>query len=316
MVRQMATTSKVPIAPRLLREEKYTFQKKISDLVKWHNIHPDLVSNFDQTPLSYIIVGNTTLEFEGATSVPVKGKGKRKQITGTFTISASGKLLPLQLIYAGKTERRHSQGIKLPSEFDVTHSEDHWSNKILARQHVTEVIMPYAKQQRKELGLSDDHKCLLIFDVFKGQTTNAHLQFLDENNFVYVFVPPNLTNHFQPLDLNVNSHAKKFLKETFQQWYLQQIQKELDSGKNIYQVDIETKLSTKKPIHARWIIRLYNKFRNSDEMVIKAFQVASITETLGATHISMFPTLSVKLTLVGGWVSTVTLKLYSELSVF
>ena len=94
------------------------------------------------------------------------------------------------------------------------------------------------------------------------------------------------------------------------------MQKELDSGKNIYQVDIETKLSTKKPIHARWIIRLYNKFRNSDEMVIKAFQVASITETLGATHISMFPTLSVKLTLVGGWVSTVTLKLYSELSVF
>ena len=81
MVRRMATTSKVPIAPGLLREEKYTFQKKISDLVKWHNIHPDLVSNFDQTPLSYIIVGNTTLEFEGATSVPVKGKGKSKQIT-------------------------------------------------------------------------------------------------------------------------------------------------------------------------------------------------------------------------------------------
>ena len=35
-----------------------------------------------------------------------------------------------------------------------------------------------------------------------------------------------------------------------------------------------------KPIHARWIIRLHDKFRNFDEMVIKAFQTASITETL------------------------------------
>ena len=235
--------------------------------------------NFDQTPLSYITVGNTTLEFEGAIWVPVREKGKSKQITGTFTISASGKFLPMHLIDAGKTERSHPEGIKSPSEIDVTHSENHWSNEILACQHVTEVIIPYAKQQRKELGLSVDHKCLPIFEVFKGQTTDAHLQFLDEK-FAYVFVPPNLTNHCQPLDLNVNSHAKTFLKEKFQQWCAQQVQKELDSGRIIYQVDIETRLSIMKPTHARWIIRLYDKFRNSDEMVINAFQMASITEAL------------------------------------
>ena len=95
-----------------------------------------------------------------------------------------------------------------------------------------------------------------------------------------MFVPPNLTNHFQLLDLNVNSHAKTFLKEKFQQWCAQQVQKELDSGRIIYQVDIETRLSIMKPTHARWIIRLYDKFRNSDEMVINAFQMASITEAL------------------------------------
>ena len=35
-----------------------------------------------------------------------------------------------------------------------------------------------------------------------------------------------------------------------------------------------------KPIHARWIISFYDKFCNSDEMVLKAFQMASITEAL------------------------------------
>ena len=131
MVRGTATTSKVPTAPGLLREEKYTFQKidkvikTIHELIKWHNIPPDLVLNFDQTLLSYITVGNTTLEFEGTTSVPVKGKGKSKKITRTFTISASGKFLLMQLIYVTKTERCHPQGIKFPSEFNATHSENH-----------------------------------------------------------------------------------------------------------------------------------------------------------------------------------------------
>ena len=35
-----------------------------------------------------------------------------------------------------------------------------------------------------------------------------------------------------------------------------------------------------KSIHAPWIISLYDRFCNSDEMVIKAFQMASVTEAL------------------------------------
>ena len=81
MVKRMVTTLKIPVAPGLLKEEQLTFQRKIQTLIKWHDIPKDLVLNFDQTPLSYITVGNNTLEFEGAKSVPVKVKGKGKQIT-------------------------------------------------------------------------------------------------------------------------------------------------------------------------------------------------------------------------------------------
>ena len=42
----------------------------------WDKIPKELIINFDQTLLSYITVGNTTLEFSGAQSVPVK---ERKQ---------------------------------------------------------------------------------------------------------------------------------------------------------------------------------------------------------------------------------------------
>ena len=97
MVKRMATTSKIPVAPGLLKEEQLTFQRKIQALIKWHD-PKRLVLNFGQTPLSYITAGNNALEFEGAKSVPVKGKGKGKQITGTFTVSATGRFLTMQLI--------------------------------------------------------------------------------------------------------------------------------------------------------------------------------------------------------------------------
>ena len=95
MVKRMATASKIPAAPGLLKEEQLNFQQKIQALINRYDIPKELVLNFDQMPLSYSTVGNNTLEFEGARSVPVKGKEEGKQITETFTVSATGLFLPM-----------------------------------------------------------------------------------------------------------------------------------------------------------------------------------------------------------------------------
>ena len=58
--------------------------------VKKHKIPEELILNYDQTPLSYVCTSNTTLEVRGSKSVPIVGKGKQTQITGTFTVSADG----------------------------------------------------------------------------------------------------------------------------------------------------------------------------------------------------------------------------------
>ena len=84
--RRMATTCKIPVAPALLEEEKFTFQRNIEREVDSHNIPEELILKFDQTPLSYVCTSNTTLEVQGKKSVSVVGKGKQKQITGTFTV--------------------------------------------------------------------------------------------------------------------------------------------------------------------------------------------------------------------------------------
>ena len=176
----------------------------------------------------YITVENNNLEFEGAKSVPVKGKGKWKQITGIFAVSATGRFLPMQLVYAGKSKRCHPQGIEFPSGFDVTHPLIHWSNEDLAIQLICEIILPYVDKIKEELGLPKNQKSLLIYDVFKEQTTKRYT----------------------------------------------------DNGKDVYEADVDTRLSRMKPIHVHWIIGLCDKLWNSEKMIENGLKAVVITEAL------------------------------------
>ena len=118
---------------------------------------------------------------------------------------------------------------------------------------------------KEELVLPKDQKSLLIYDVFMGQTTKRYIGFLLENNTDHVHVPANLTHEFQPLDVNVNGVAKGFLKDKFQTWYTDEIQKQMHNGKGVYEADVDTSFSRMKPIHARWVFGLYDKLRNSEK---------------------------------------------------
>ena len=125
-----------------------------------------MIINFDHTPLPYVVTAISTLNEKGAKSVPLQGKGK-KQITGTFAVSMTGDFLPMQLIYEGKTPRCLPKDVEFPKEFDVTFTPNHWSNKEKSKQ-LLDVIFPYLKKKKHDLGLTGDQKSLLIYDVFTG----------------------------------------------------------------------------------------------------------------------------------------------------
>ena len=133
---------------------------------------------------------------------------------------------------------------------------------------------------KEELGLPKDQKSLLIYDVFKGQTTKRYTDFLLENDLAHVHVLANLTHIFQPLDINVNGVAKGFLKDQFQKWYTGEIQRQMDNGKGVYEVDVDTQLSRMKPIHARWVISCAIPTSNSEKVIENGFRAATITEAL------------------------------------
>ena len=240
----------------------------------------DLNLNLDQTPLSYVCSASHTLHEKGAKSVPLVGKGKKKQITGMFTVTMSGLFLAMQLIHEGKTPQCLPQGISFPENFNLTFTPNHWSIEDKVIEHLEKVVFPFIVEKRKELPLPDEQKAILVFDVIKGQKTERVQHLIADNNCVCVFVPAHMTNYFQPLDLTVNGPAKQFLKGKFQEWYAREIAKQVDKGIDVYSIHVNTKLSVMKPIHAHWLVGLCDHLQNKPEVIRKEFEMAGIVEVV------------------------------------
>ena len=188
--------------------------------------------------------------------------------------------LPLQLIYQGTTDRGLPKGVELPDDWDVTYTANHWSNESKAIQHLQMVVFPYIKKRKVELKLPEHQKAMLIFDVFKGQVTDKVTKFIEENDFVIVYVPNNMADQFQPLDLNVNGQAKEFLKKKFECWYAKQVTDQNDRRSSVYDINVPLKLSIIKPTHAKWLIGLYDHLNNSSDTIIKGSAMAGIKDAL------------------------------------
>ena len=192
LVRRMGTTAKIPVAPGILREVKLDYQRKYQMLQIHHSIPKELSINFDKIPLPYVCATKHTFEKQGSKQVPLVGKGKTKQITGTFAISQSGEFLPKQLIYEGKTTRCLPKNLIFPKGFNITFKKNHWSNEEKALELLNKIIFPYIDNVKERLALPSDQKAMLIFDVFRGQTTANVIQHITDKGCVVLYAPNNI----------------------------------------------------------------------------------------------------------------------------
>ena len=132
---------------------------------------------------------------------------------------------------------------------------------------------------RLNLKLSPNHPCLVIFDSFKGQTTQEFLDILEKNDILVVEVPPNCTDRLQPLDLSVNKPLKDQMKKQFHNWYAGEVKKKMSdtSGNGTKVVDL--KLTRLKPLGLQWLIDACS-YVERNNFIQNGFSEAGITSTL------------------------------------
>ena len=86
-------------------------------------------------------------------------------------------------------------------------------------------------------------------------------------------------------DLTVDRETKKFIKDQFTSWHSAQIQSQLDSGVVLDDVDVDLRLSVLKPIHATWIVSMYNHFSSSEgrQSIAKGWKKADVTDVVSGS---------------------------------
>ena len=198
-----------------------------------------MIINWDQTGVKMVPTSCWTMNVVGATRVEVYGLSDKRMITLVLCGSAVGEFFPPQVIYKGKTSRCHPK-TKFPSHWHVTQSPNHWLTEQTMIEYIENVILPYINGWRSQIE-DESRSALVIMDNFKGQTTSAVNKLLEDNNIQVSLLPANTTDRLQPMDLSVNKHAKAFLKHKFQEWYREQIAKQLEgmSEKDIDNVELQ-----------------------------------------------------------------------------
>ena len=133
---------------------------------------------------------------------------------------------------------------------------------------------------KRENGYPEEQCALIIMDTFKGQDNDRLRELCSENYCKVVIVPHNLTNQFQPLDISVNKAAKVFIQNMYNEWFSNEVAKQLNRGFDPAEVKITSKLSDLKPLLASWIADLYEHLEKETEMIKKGFDSARITGLL------------------------------------
>ena len=127
-------------------------------------------------------------------------------------------------------------------------------------EYIQEIVIPYCCLKRKELKLPANCPALVLFDVFKGQCTEADWSLLERSDIHIVTVPANMAGKLQPLVVSVNKAAKDFLRGMFKEWYAEKV---VEGDQGI----ADMRLAITKPISARWIIQLFDYMKASPDII-------------------------------------------------
>jgi hypothetical protein len=187
------------------RQQGIDMAKRIAFNIQVHKVHPSLIINMDQTGVHLAPVDTRTYEVAGSKEVRVIGAEDKRQITACIASSLDGNLLPMQLIFQGKTTACHPPltDAARAAFVHLTHSPNHWSSQETMQEWINEVLIPYADRRTAEHNLPSDSHIVLVLDVWAVHKSEEFRRFLRTHHprIHLVFVPPNCTSKLQVADV-------------------------------------------------------------------------------------------------------------------
>ena len=274
-MQRRTTTAKSKHTVANFAELKKTFVSELVTLVMMEDIPGELILNWDQTGIKFVPCSSWTMDQKGARHVEMIGINDKRQITAVFCGSLLGNFLPLQVIYKGKTPHCHPR-FEFPSGWHIIHSPKHWSTEKTMIDYINFIILPYVESMREIVG--EGKAAVVIIDNFKAQVTESCMSLLESENIhvCQLHVPPNTTDLLQPMDVAVNKPAKDFIRRNFQQWYSEQVMKQL-AGKDMDDFEaaeiqpVDLSMQVVKEVGAKWLVDMAEFISENPQFVVNVF---------------------------------------------
>lgn len=262
-----ARTTSASKLPENWRERGIEFAKRIACFMQVHKVNPALVVNIDQTGVHLCPSDHHTFAEKSSKSVGVIGAEDKRQITACVASSMDGDLLPLQLIFQGKTDACHPPMTDSAREarIHITHTENHWSSSQTMQQWVDFVLLPFVNRKCTELGLPRDSHIILVLDCWavhlKGEFPSWMADKYPQIHVVYV--PANCTSTLQVADVMLQRPFKCGLRRRFNTWAASIIQEQINNN-DILGLSPYLKMSQIKPKVLEWCIESWRRLREEN----------------------------------------------------
>ena len=155
--------------------------------------------------------------------------------------------------------------MKFRVSFHITHSSSHWSNEAIVIYYLKKLIF-LRFEKRKGLKLEKNAKTLLIFDVFKGQTTSVVNELLQKNDVVVIYVPKTTQTYFYLLIFWLIRVSNAIFLANIKIGTETKVLEQLNRGVDAHDVKGDMRLSTIRSLHAKWIVDMLKFMKESKDL--------------------------------------------------
>jgi hypothetical protein len=238
-------------------------------------IHPSLVVNMDQTGVHLVSASSFTYEVAGSSDVAIVGAEDKRQITACVAASLRGDLLPLQLIFQGKTARSQpaSTAASTAARVDITCSDNHWSTQETMQRWITNILLPHSERMISTHGLNANAHILLLLDcwaVHKSVEFRGWLQ-REHPRIHLVFVPANCTSKLQLADVALQRPFKSCISQSFNEWAADAVAKQIKSGE-VIGLAAQLGMAAIKPLVLQWCVDSWKGLRERKQLILDGWE--------------------------------------------
>jgi hypothetical protein len=244
------------------------------------------VINWDQTGMQLVPAGNArTYHTKNSLDVSVANGDDKRGYTTVLASAASGKILPLQVIYGGVEGNLRAlpnvlcRATTVAKGFVFAQTPTHWSSQGSMRKYIIGVIDPYVRSVIKASNgqLPVDQKVVLLIDCWFVHKSEEFLSWMKEEypHLIILFVPGGTTNKFQPADTGLNRPFKAAVKAAYHLWYAQDVGQQLQ-GHAVGEVKVGTVVGVMRDLSVGWLLSSWECLNGDASIVKKAWQITGL----------------------------------------